>query len=102
MINVLTRMRVCTADGCVDTSVKGAVPLPSSALRPWFEHPHRASAEARIIFGHWSALGLVKRAGLVGLDTGCVWGGALTALDLDSDRAPVSVACTAYQSIGTE
>jgi bis(5'-nucleosyl)-tetraphosphatase (symmetrical) len=102
VINVLTRMRVCTADGHVDTSVKGGVPASPSPLRAWFEHPHRASGEARIIFGHWSALGLVQRAGVVGLDTGCVWGGALTALDLDSDRPAVSVACAGYQSIGID
>jgi bis(5'-nucleosyl)-tetraphosphatase (symmetrical) len=102
VINVLTRMRVCTADGRIDTAVKGGVPAPPSPLRAWFEHPHRASGEARIIFGHWSALGLVQRAGVIGLDTGCVWGGALTALDLDSDRPPVSVACAGYQPIGID
>ena len=52
-----------------------------------------------MIFGHWSALGLVQRAGIVGLDTGCVWGGALTAYDLDEERAPLSVPCAEYQRI---
>jgi bis(5'-nucleosyl)-tetraphosphatase (symmetrical) len=102
VINVLTRLRVCSADGRVDISVKGEAPPPSSALRPWFEHAHRASRDARVIFGHWSALGLVQRSGVVGLDTGCVWGGTLTALDLDSDRPPVSVPCAGYQRIGTD
>jgi bis(5'-nucleosyl)-tetraphosphatase (symmetrical) len=101
VINVLTRMRVCTADGHVDISLKGEPPPPPSPLRPWFVHP-RASPEARIVFGHWSALGLVQRPGIVGLDTGCVWGGALTALDLDSDRPPVSVPCAGYQRIGAD
>lgn len=100
VINVLTRMRVCTADGRVDIAWKGDARLPPQPLRPWFEHPHRASSDARIIFGHWSALGLVQRAGVVGLDTGCVWGGALTAFDLDSDRPPVSVPCAPHQRIG--
>ena len=63
------------------SSIKGPPPPPPAPLRPWFEHPHRASRDARIIFGHWSALGLVQRPGVVGLDTGCVWGGALTALE---------------------
>ena len=100
VINVLTRLRVCSADGRVDLSVRGEAPPPTSPLRPWFEHPHRASRDARIIFGHWSALGLVQRPGVVGLDTGCVWGGALTALDLDSDRPPLSVPCAGHQRIG--
>jgi bis(5'-nucleosyl)-tetraphosphatase (symmetrical) len=99
IINVLTRLRLCTADGCVDTSIKGPPPPPPSALRPWFEHPQRASRDVRVIFGHWSALGLVVRPRLLGLDSGCVWGGALTAADLDSDRPPVSVGCAEYQEI---
>lgn len=99
-INVLTRLRLCTADGRVDIALKGPPPPPPSPLRPWFEHPHRASRDARIIFGHWSALGLVQRPDVVGLDTGCVWGGSLTALDLDTAAAPISVPCTAYQRIG--
>jgi bis(5'-nucleosyl)-tetraphosphatase (symmetrical) len=102
IINVLTRLRLCTADGRVDTSVKGPPPPPPSPLRPWFEHPHRATRDARVIFGHWSALGLVERPGVLGLDSGCVWGGSLTAADLDSDRPLVSVDCAAYQQIGTD
>jgi bis(5'-nucleosyl)-tetraphosphatase (symmetrical) len=102
VINVLTRLRVCSADGRVDLSLKGALPPPTSPLRPWFEHRQRATRDARVIFGHWSALGLVQRAGVIGLDSGCVWGGALTALDLDSDRPPVSVPCGGYQRIGLD
>ncbi len=95
-INVLTRLRVCTADGQIDLALKGEPPPPPSPLRPWFIHP-RASHDARIVFGHWSALGFVHSHGVVGLDTGCVWGGALTALDLDAARPPVSVPCRGYQ-----
>ncbi len=102
IINVLTRLRLCTADGRVDIGIKGPPPPPPAPLRPWFEHPQRASREVRIIFGHWSALGLVVRPGVLGLDSGCVWGGRLTAADLDSDRPPVSVRCAAYQEIGAE
>ena len=98
-INVLTRLRVCTADGRIDLSMKGDPPPPPSPLRPWFEHSGRASRGARVIFGHWSALGLVQRPGIVGLDTGCVWGGELTALDLDAARAPVAVRCAGHQAI---
>ena len=95
-INVLTRLRVCTADGRVDVTFKGEPPPPPSPLKPWFMFETRLSRTARVIFGHWSALGLVLRPGVVGLDSGCVWGGALTALDLDAARAPVSVPCAGY------
>ena len=99
-INVLTRLRVCTAEGRIDLACKGEPPAPPSPWRPWFEHPQRESRNARVIFGHWSALGLIRGPQLVGLDTGCVWGGALTALDLDRECEPVALACTAYQRIG--
>lgn len=102
IINVLTRLRLCTADGRVDLSVKGPPPPSPGALRPWFEHRRRASRNVRVIFGHWSALGLVQRDGVVGLDTGCVWGGALTALDLDSQQEPLSLPCGTYQNIGSD
>ena len=101
-INVLTRMRLCTAEGRIDVAMKGAPPPAPSPLRPWFEHPERKSREARVIFGHWSALGLVQRAGIVGLDTGCVWGGTLTALDLDREEPPACVPCAAHQRVGAD
>ena len=96
-INVLTRLRVCTADGRVDLALKGEPPPPPSPLRPWFTIAERKSREARVVFGHWSALGLVQSHGVLGLDSGCVWGGALTAFDLDAGRAPISVPCAGYQ-----
>lgn len=97
-INVLTRLRVCTADGDVDLKMKGKPPRQPSPLLPWFEVPNRHSRDTRILFGHWSALGFVQREHVVGLDSGCVWGGALTAFDLDTPRAPVCIACSGYQS----
>jgi bis(5'-nucleosyl)-tetraphosphatase (symmetrical) len=96
-INVLTRMRVCTSDGRINLKIKGKPPGASSPWRPWFDLEHRRTRGARIVFGHWSALGLMVRADVAGLDSGCVWGGALTALDLDSGAA-TSVPCGAYQS----
>ncbi len=96
-INVLTRLRVCTADGRVDFKWKGKPPAANSPYQAWFDVAQRATRDARIIFGHWSALGFVQRNGVVGLDSGCVWGGSLTAVDLDSDRRPISVACGGYQ-----
>jgi len=96
-INVLTRLRVCTDDGRIDLKWKGKPPPPDSAWQAWFDVEGRASRPARVIFGHWSALGFVQRNGVIGLDSGCVWGGALTAIDLDGERAPVAVPCAGYQ-----
>jgi bis(5'-nucleosyl)-tetraphosphatase (symmetrical) len=96
-INVLTRLRVCTADGHVDLKWKGKPPAANSPYQPWFDVELRASRDARVIFGHWSALGFVQRNGVVGLDSGCVWGGSLTAFDLDGERPPITVACDGYQ-----
>jgi bis(5'-nucleosyl)-tetraphosphatase (symmetrical) len=98
-INVFTRLRICTPEGRVDLKMKGSAKDVRLPWRPWFEHENRQSRDVRVIFGHWSALGLVRSHGVVGLDTGCVWGGALTALDLDSrDAQPVSTPCGGYQS----
>ncbi len=98
-INVLTRMRVCTSDGRIALSLKGRPPGPGSPWRPWCELEHRRSRDARGVFGHWSALGLVLRPDAVGLDSGCVWGGALTAFDLDRGLS-ASVPCGGYQIPG--
>jgi bis(5'-nucleosyl)-tetraphosphatase (symmetrical) len=96
-INVLTRLRVCTTDGRIDLKWKGKPPPANSSYLPWFDVEERRTRDARVVFGHWSALGYVQREGAIGLDSGCVWGGALTAVDLDSDRPPVTVACGGYQ-----
>src|SRR5262249_55531529 len=97
-INALTRLRICTRDGRVDLKMKGGKKDIRAPFRPWFEWDNRESRNVRVIFGHWSALGLVRAHGVVGLDTGCVWGGALTAIDIDAvDAKPVSTACRGYQ-----
>jgi len=96
-INVLTRLRVCAADGRIDLKWKGKPPPSNSPYQPWFDIDQRQSRDTRVIFGHWSALGFVQRNGVVGLDSGCVWGGSLTAFDLDIERPPVTVACGGYQ-----
>ena len=99
-INALTRLRVCTREGKVELKMKGGVKDIKPPLKPWFEWDNRESRNVRVVFGHWSALGLVRAHGVVGLDTGCVWGGALTALDLDNkDAKPVSTPCRGYQDI---
>lgn len=100
-VNMLTRLRYCLADGTLDFHLKGAPAGTDGPWRPWFEHPRLHDAGVRIVFGHWSTLGLLRRPGLLALDTGCVWGGHLTAVDIDDPAAPpVQVACEACQQPG--
>jgi bis(5'-nucleosyl)-tetraphosphatase (symmetrical) len=96
IVNTLTRLRVCTPEGRVALKAKGP-PRAGTALLPWFEVPGRASRDTRIVFGHWSTLGFVNAHGVLGLDTGCVWGGALTAVNLDQPIRPISIPCAGYQ-----
>ena len=100
IVNALTRLRVCTAAGRMQIKAKGPPPPPGSPLMPWFEVPGRASRDTRIVFGHWSAQGFVDRHNVLGLDTGCVWGGSLTAVALDGPVIPLSVSCNGYQQPG--
>jgi len=83
IINVLTRLRFCRADGRIDLKMKGAPGSQDAGWMPWFEVPTRRTRGVRLVTGHWSTLGLVDRAELLALDTGCVWGGALSAASLD-------------------
>jgi bis(5'-nucleosyl)-tetraphosphatase (symmetrical) len=99
-INVLTRLRFCTADGRVDFRQKGKPESAPSPWLPWFKVPERATRGERLVFGHWSALGYHSERGVLALDTGCVWGGALTAVNLDDREAPpVSVPSRQPRSI---
>jgi bis(5'-nucleosyl)-tetraphosphatase (symmetrical) len=100
-INVLTRMRVCTKEGRINLRLKGKPPAAGSHWMPWFDVDTRRTRSTRVVFGHWSALGLIVRDDVLGLDSGCVWGGTLTAIDLDGDRSgrsPIAVSCAGYQS----
>ena len=102
-IHVLTRLRVCKSDGTIDLRPKGAPDTVSPPWRPWFQHAQRKSAKVRVIFGHWSALGLLQRPRLLGLDTGCVWGGKLTAVNLDDPEAPaIQRPCRACRAVGMD
>lgn len=102
IINVLTRIRFVDADGALDLKTKEGAGAAPPGLVPWFEAPGRRSAGTRIAFGHWSTLGLVDRPDLLALDTGCVWGGALSAARLGDDgaREIVQVACEQAQAPG--
>ncbi|MGI9311650.1 MAG: symmetrical bis(5'-nucleosyl)-tetraphosphatase [bacterium] len=87
IINALTRMRYCDRRGELDFACKDAPGGAPAHLLAWFDHPDLKCRKWRIVFGHWSALGFFQRGNLIGLDSGCVWGGKLTALRLDGDRA---------------
>ena len=98
VINVLTRIRFVHADGRLDFKAKEGAASAPPGLVPWFDAPRRASADTPIAFGHWSTLGLVNRPDLLGIDTGCVWGGALTAVRVDGGRRElVQVRCEPSQ-----
>ncbi len=87
-VNALTRLRHFNAEGRIDTKYKGP-PDASTGLTPWFNMPQR-QIELPVVFGHWSTLGLYLAADALGIDTGCLWGGCLTAIRL-SDRRVVHV-----------
>ncbi|WP_425258399.1 symmetrical bis(5'-nucleosyl)-tetraphosphatase [Rubrivivax sp. RP6-9] len=101
VINTLTRIRFVDADGTLDFKTKDGAATPPPGLLPWFELPGRRSAGQPIAFGHWSTLGLRLEPTLLALDTGCVWGGALSAVRVDGGRRElVQVPCTAAQAPG--
>ncbi|MGH8112805.1 MAG: symmetrical bis(5'-nucleosyl)-tetraphosphatase [Rhodanobacteraceae bacterium] len=85
-INFLTRMRYCDAHGRIDFDAKGPPGSQRPGLYPWFEVPGLKARDTRIVCGHWSALGRFAGLGVYAIDTGCVWGGKLTALRLDVEE----------------
>lgn len=92
IVNAMTRMRFVSADGVMDFHAKGPPANAPRGCYPWFAVPGRRSAAATAIVGHWSALGLVLAPNLLALDTGCVWGGRLSAVRLE-DRRLYQVEC---------
>lgn len=94
IINCFTRLRYVTADARLALEHKGPPGTQPDGVVPWFEHPDRRNGELHVIFGHWSTLGSSPvGTRIYPLDTGCVWGGRLTALRLDADGGWFSVAC---------
>jgi bis(5'-nucleosyl)-tetraphosphatase (symmetrical) len=89
----MTRMRFCSADGAMEFKAKGPAANAPAGCLPWFEVRGRASADHAIVCGHWSALGLRVEDRLLALDTGCLWGGSLTAIRLE-DRRVFQVPCS--------
>ena len=92
IVNAMTRMRFCTPDGAMEFGTKGEATEGPAGYLPWFDAPGRKSAGATLICGHWSALGLRITPNLLALDSGCVWGGRLTAVCLE-DRRVFQVPC---------
>ena len=94
IVNALTRLRFCTVRGEMEFSGKGGAQAAPVGYMPWFDVPGRATANTTVAFGHWSALGLLQRRDLISLDTGCVWGGCLSAMRVDAGRRElVQVKC---------
>ena len=104
IVNCFTRVRYCSADGDLDLKAKGAPGSQPEGYLPWYAVPGRKSAGLHILFGHWSTLGEVEGHEVYNLDTGCVWGGRLTALRLDGDDSGgwYSVACPVAQPPGAD
>ena len=88
-LNTLTRTRFVADDGTLEFATKDGADAAPPGFHPWFDAPGRRTASVPIAFGHWSSLGLLDRSDLLGLDTGCVWGGTLTAVRIDGARRDV-------------
>ena len=91
IINVFTRLRYCSPSGRIAFEEKGAPGTQKPGLYPWFSVPGHVPRELPVVCGHWSSLGLFMGLGVHAIDTGCVWGGQLTALSLDEERRLVQV-----------
>jgi bis(5'-nucleosyl)-tetraphosphatase (symmetrical) len=101
VVNVLTRIRFVAADGTLDFTAKDGADTAPPGHTAWFDAPGRRTQDVPIAFGHWSTLGLIDRPDLLAIDTGCVWGGRLTAVRVDGGRREVvQVECDAAQTPG--
>jgi len=103
VVNALTRMRFCTADGRLDFDAKDGAADPPAGFLPWFDVAARRTAGATVAFGHWSTLGWLSRPDILSLDTGCVWGGCLSAVrigDTLAERELIQVKCEQAQKPG--
>jgi bis(5'-nucleosyl)-tetraphosphatase (symmetrical) len=95
-INALTRMRYCDINGRLDLEQSGAPGTQPARLMPWFEVPGRRARDTHIVFGHWASLGLRRGRKLTAVDSGCVWGGSLTAVPLEPAGEPISIPSPGY------
>lgn len=101
VVNAMTRMRLCTPDGTMEFSHKLGLEGTPQGFVPWYDVPHRASRDTPVIFGHWAAVGLFMRPDVISLDSGCVWGRALSALRLE-DRRIDQCDCRELQGLARE
>lgn len=99
-VNCFTRMRLCDEQGRLDFSYSGKLGSQPKHLIPWFDLPKRKNAHLKIIFGHWSALGYHHANNTYAIDTGCLWGGQLTALKVDKHMQRVSIDCQGHRMPG--
>jgi bis(5'-nucleosyl)-tetraphosphatase (symmetrical) len=101
IINALTRIRFCTADGQMEFATKGSATNAPAGYMPWFDVASRATQDVTVAFGHWSTIGWLNRADVFALDGGCLWGGCLNALRLDetgsANHALINVDCEQSQ-----
>lgn len=103
IVNALTRMRFCTAEGVMDFETKDGSASAPEGLMPWFDAPGRRTADCTVAFGHWSTLGWLSRPDLMSTDTGCVWGGCLSAVRMGAtlhERELCQVQCPEAQKPG--
>ncbi|UDG82446.1 symmetrical bis(5'-nucleosyl)-tetraphosphatase [Candidatus Vallotia cooleyia] len=97
IVNAMTRMRFCDTRGRMEFSESGPPSTAPTGFMPWFDVPNRLSSDTLVVFGHWAALGLVMHKNMIALDSGCVWGKKLSAVQLDTDprrRTVVQVDCS--------
>jgi bis(5'-nucleosyl)-tetraphosphatase (symmetrical) len=99
IVNSLTRMRFCDAQGCMDFDNKEGSAAAPAGYMPWFDVPGRQTAAITVAFGHWSTLGWLNRPDVLSLDTGCVWGGCLSALRLNEATTPAKDAAPSHELI---
>ena len=103
IVNALTRLRFCSPEGVMDFDSSDSADAAPAGMLPWFDTPERRSADTLIAFGHWSTLGWLNRPNLLGLDTGCVWGGCLSAVRFGAtlaERELLQVRCEQAQKPG--
>ncbi len=103
IVNALTRLRFCTPEGVMDFASSDSADAAPPGMLAWFDVPGRRSADTLVAFGHWSTLGWLERPNVIGLDTGCVWGGCLSAVRFGAtvaDRELLQVRCEQAQKPG--
>ena len=103
IVNALTRLRFCSAEGVMEFDTKDGSADPPAGFMPWFAVPGRCTANVTVAFGHWSTLGWLSRRDLLSIDTGCIWGGCLSAVRIGAkimDRELIQVRCAQAQKPG--